>query len=98
MKKTKAYYVIINGVQRGITDSWAECRESVNRYPGNHYKGFLKLGEAADYLKQHLAENKGPYGFRLKGENREFQTAGELVEFVKKIAEETQGAMPEKTA
>ena len=36
MKKTKAYYVIINGVQRGITDSWAECRESVNRYRGNH--------------------------------------------------------------
>ena len=79
MKKTKAYYVIINGVQRGITDSWAECRESVNRYRGNHYKGFLRLGEAADYLKQHLPENKGPYGFQLKGEHREFQTAGELI-------------------
>lgn len=98
MKKAKSYYVVINGVQRGITDSWAECKEYVNGYSGNHYKGFLRLEDAAGYLTEYLPENKGPYSFQLKGEHRQFQTAGELVEFVKKIAEETQGAMSEKTA
>ena len=94
MKRAKSYYVVINGVQRGITDSWEECKEYVNGYPGNHYKGFLRLEEAIDYLKQHLPENKGAYGFQLKGEHQEFKTLEELIEFVKKIAERIQGVMP----
>jgi ribonuclease HI len=37
---TKKWYVVWNGRKRGIFDSWDECLESVDKFPGARYKSF----------------------------------------------------------
>ncbi len=49
-KKTK-FYVVWEGHERGIYDSWAQCQRQVQNYPGARYKSFTshKEAEAAFY-------------------------------------------------
>lgn len=47
MKKPKnKYYVVWEGHQTGIFDSWDKCRKQVEGYTGAKYKGFTSLEEA----------------------------------------------------
>lgn len=34
------YYVVWNGVEPGVYDSWEECQQQVTNYPGAKYKSF----------------------------------------------------------
>ena len=35
----KKYYVVWNGNETGLFDSWTECKIAVEGYPGARYKG-----------------------------------------------------------
>jgi ribonuclease HI len=52
MKKPKSkYYVVWEGRQPGIYDSWDKCRKQVEGMAGAKYKGFLTAEEAAQAFK-----------------------------------------------
>lgn len=76
----KRYYAVARGFQQGITDEWKECTGMVKGYPGNVYRGFSSLGEAADYLETVMPEYEGPYICRIGGEERWFRYVYEMVE------------------
>ncbi|NNE29818.1 MAG: ribonuclease H [Saprospiraceae bacterium] len=40
MGKKKKYYVVWEGVEPGIYDSWAACQQNIKGYPGARYKSF----------------------------------------------------------
>ena len=47
MKKPKnKYYVVWEGHQTGIFDSWDKCKKQVEGYTAAKYKGFATLEEA----------------------------------------------------
>ena len=46
----KKYYGVKKGKTTGVFETWQECREAVEGYPGAEYKGFPTLEEAKDYL------------------------------------------------
>lgn len=50
-KKPK-YYVVWNGVNPGIYDSWEDCKLQVNGYEGAKYKSFESRQEAEDALEE----------------------------------------------
>lgn len=44
------FYAVKKGLQTGIFNTWDECRNLVNGYPGAKYKSFKTLEEAQEYL------------------------------------------------
>ncbi len=46
----KQYYAVKTGKKTGLFQSWEECRECVEGYPGAQYKGFSDINEAWRYL------------------------------------------------
>lgn len=46
MAKKKKYYVVWEGVNPGIYESWAACQENIKNYPNAKYKSFPSLEEA----------------------------------------------------
>ena len=80
----KRYYVVARGFQQGITDNWRECMGMVKGYPGNVYRGFGSLGEAADYLETVMPEYEGPYICRIGGEERWFRYVYEMAAYLRK--------------
>lgn len=46
----KKYYGVRRGKITGVFNSWQECKDSVDGYPGAEFKGFVTLEEAAAYL------------------------------------------------
>ena len=51
MKKPKSkYYVVWEGHQTGIFDTWDKCKKQVDGYTGAKYKGFTSLAEAKSAL------------------------------------------------
>lgn len=47
MAKKQKYYVVWDGVEPGIYDSWAKCQEQIKGYPNAKYKSFSSR-EAAE--------------------------------------------------
>lgn len=45
-KSKKKYYVVWEGHNPGIYDSWAECQKQIKNYPAAKYKSFKSLEEA----------------------------------------------------
>lgn len=50
MAKKKVYAVKVGKIP-GIYDTWDECKEQVNGYPGAEYKGFADRAEAEQYMQ-----------------------------------------------
>ena len=46
----KKYYAVKKGKITGVFNSWQECKDSVDGYPGAEYKGFKDLEEVKAYL------------------------------------------------
>lgn len=46
MAKKQKYYVVWNGHEPGIYDSWSKCQKQIKNYPGAIYKSFGSLKEA----------------------------------------------------
>lgn len=69
--KHYGFYTVVAGRERGIFDSWEECRRSVNGYAENWFKGFYSAAEAAEYA-EHCMENEGKFILSVGGQRREF--------------------------
>ena len=58
----KKYYVVWDGRETGVFDSWQSCKEQVDAYPGAVYKSFDSEQEANEAYyedsKQHVGNNK----------------------------------------
>ena len=52
--KKYCYYVVASGVKKGIFDKWERCREQVDHFKGNCYKGFHSLEEAVSYAEESI--------------------------------------------
>ena len=65
MAKQKKYYVVWNGVQPGIYDSWAECKLQITGYPDARYKAFKSKGEAEE------AYRSGPGSIKSKDKKKQ---------------------------
>lgn len=46
----KKYYAVKKGKVTGVFETWTECRDSVEGYPGAEYKSFASLKEAEAFL------------------------------------------------
>ncbi len=46
----KKFYAVRKGKTTGIFTSWADCKASVDGYPGVEYKGYATLAEARAYM------------------------------------------------
>lgn len=57
----KKVYAVKRGKKTGVFYSWAECRDSVEGYPGAEYKGFSDEKEAGIYLGESFRD-KGKAG------------------------------------
>ena len=44
------YYAILVGRKPGIYESWNDCKEQTDKFPGAQYKGFSTLDEAKGYM------------------------------------------------
>lgn len=48
MAKKNKYYVVWQGIEPGVYDSWSECRQQVNGVEGARYKSFDNLNDAVE--------------------------------------------------
>ena len=60
----KKYYVVWDGRETGVFDSWESCKEQVAGYPGAVYKSFGSEDQAHEAYyedsKSHVGNNKKP--------------------------------------
>lgn len=67
----KKYYVVWEGHEPGIFESWAECLRSVKNYPGAKYKSFSSRSAA----EEAFSDNYGNYVHKAgKSEAKKTQT------------------------
>ena len=57
MAKRGKYYVVWEGVEPGVYDSWEEAQEQVTNYPGAKYKSFHTQEEAIAAYRNGSSEN-----------------------------------------
>ncbi|MDR0810897.1 MAG: ribonuclease H family protein [Paludibacter sp.] len=55
----KNYYVVWQGVEPGIYNSWKECRKQVEGFPDAQYKGFADESEAREAFLSLYEDYKG---------------------------------------
>ena len=59
--KKQKYYVVWDGNNPGIYDSWVECQLQIKGYPGAKYKSFKSKAEATEAFRndytQHIGKN-----------------------------------------
>ncbi len=53
----KKYYVVWNGADTGVFDSWDECKLQINGYPGAKYKSFDSLEAAIEAYRGNPSEH-----------------------------------------
>lgn len=63
MGKSKKFYVVWEGLEPGIYDSWNECKTKIQNYPNAKYKSFPSLAEAKD------AYNLGYFSYKKQVKN-----------------------------
>lgn len=71
----KKYYAVKKGRTTGVFLSWAECKASVDGFPGAVYKGFATLEEAEEYWS---GSAKELFGEKIK--KKEAKQSVELAE------------------
>lgn len=72
--KKKKFYVVWDGWQKGIFDTWAECQKSIDKYPKAKYKSF------EDYQQAVYASNREYYEFINKNkESKPIVSQAELI-------------------
>ncbi len=59
MAKKKKYYVVWEGNNTGIFNSWTECQLQIKGYPNARYKSFTSLAEAEDAYGGNASDHIG---------------------------------------
>ena len=57
--KKQKYYVVWDGNNPGIYDSWAECQLQIKGYPGAKYKSFKTKAEATQAFRDGFGSHIG---------------------------------------
>lgn len=65
----KKYYVVREGREKGIFDTWEKCKESIEGYSGAEYKSFKSLDEAKSFLDNGSSNDKHITNKYSKSEN-----------------------------
>lgn len=60
-------YVVRVGRAPGIYETWEECKEQVNKYPGAEYKKVRTRQEAEDFLAGVQVNEESGYGYYIDG-------------------------------
>ncbi|KAL3941545.1 MAG: hypothetical protein SGBAC_004129 [Bacillariaceae sp.] len=55
--KRKNYHAVTKGNKTSVYDSWSDCKEQVDGYSKNNYKGFKTKAEAQGYIQKHSDTN-----------------------------------------
>ncbi len=79
MASKKKYYVVWEGKEKGIFDSWDKCKKSIESHQGAKYKAFLTLDKAKE------AFNGNPSDFIGKDVHESLLTPEELKKIGKPI-------------
>lgn len=75
----KKYYAVKKGKKIGIFTEWAECKASVDGFPGAEYKGFATMEEASSYLG---IENKSVIQSNVMTQDNYTTVPGRLLVYV----------------
>ena len=67
-------YVVLNGRQNGIFDSWDECQKSILKFKDAAYKSFNDKAEAEEFYKRNMPIN--PEDFKLERGTAKIFVAG----------------------
>jgi len=59
MAKKKKYYVVWQGHEPGIYDSWAQCQAQIKNYPNAKYKSFTNRQEAEAAFSDNFSSHIG---------------------------------------
>jgi len=62
MAKKKKYYVVWQGHEPGIYDSWAQCQAQIKNYPNAKYKSFTNRAEAEAAFSDNFSSHIGAGG------------------------------------
>jgi len=57
-KKDKKYYAVKKGFNIGIYETWVECQENINGYPGAIYQSFFSKEDAETFLQTSTQTNQ----------------------------------------
>lgn len=60
MSKSKKYYVVRVGRERGIFDSWEECKPLVDGFQGAVYRSFKHYPQAEQWYEGSLIREEKP--------------------------------------
>ena len=67
MAKKQKYYVVWDGVEPGVYDSWVQCQEQIKGYPNAKYKSFKNRQEAEEaYHGSNYEDNITKKGAAIK--------------------------------
>ncbi|KAF3779386.1 Ribonuclease H [Nymphaea thermarum] len=59
MMPRQKYYVVFEGRERGIYDSWERCQPLVYRYKGVVFKSFDSLEDAENHMYEYVQQKYG---------------------------------------
>lgn len=82
----KKYYAVKCGKTEGIFDNWADCKASVDGFPGADYKGFSTLQEAKDYMGL-AAEKEAPVPDLDHLTDAKWETVGNKAYYIPKASD-----------
>ena len=78
----KKVYAVRKGKKTGVFYSWAECKASVDGYPGAEYKGFSTVEEARAFLNREAGRVYTAKEAKESGQSGELPKEGMLLSYV----------------
>ncbi len=82
MSEKKKYYVVLRGFQTGITDNWEQCKNMVQQYSGNQYRGFYTLNEAIHWIDDYMSDRDSLHLCCLQGKSMVFKGRDALLSYL----------------
>jgi ribonuclease HI len=76
----KKFYVVWNGKNTGVFDSWKECERQIKNYPGAIYKSFSSREEAEKAFTSNYREFMGKDTLKPEISKEEVEMAGKPIE------------------
>ncbi len=79
MATKNKFYVVWNGTNPGIYDSWSECQQNIVGVSNVRYKGFRSLEEARKAFSESSENYWGKGGKQLRGESDSYEQNPDII-------------------
>lgn len=66
-RKKPSFYAVHKGRQAGVYESWDECQDQIDRFPGAIFKGFQIYSDALQFVRTGNAGGTPKYHAVAKG-------------------------------